>query len=148
MAERLHRTEILLEPEQHQKLADLAEREGRSLSAVVRGILKEELKRHEPDRRSGPTEPVASLLRSHAEMRARRGGLPVAVDVEALIRDMRDERDEEILAGLLVLDASFSQLTMTGQGFPTAGTDETWRLLRIRNLGMPPQLSMTLEGPF
>ena len=102
MAERLHRTEILLEPEQHQKLADLAEREGRSLSAVVRGILKESLERQEPDRRNGAPEagdPLASLRRSHKEMRARRGGSPVAVDVEALIRDMRDERDEEILAG-------------------------------------------------
>jgi hypothetical protein len=103
MAERLHRTEILLEPEQHQKLADLAEREGRSLSAVVRSILARELQRQEPTRsgRSAETgDPLVSLRRAQEEMLARRGGSPVAVDVEEMIREMREERDEEILAGL------------------------------------------------
>jgi hypothetical protein len=43
-------------------------------------------------------DPLA-LLRAQEEMLARRGGSPVAVDIEELIRRMRDERDEEILAG-------------------------------------------------
>ncbi|HKP51093.1 MAG TPA: ribbon-helix-helix protein, CopG family [Chloroflexia bacterium] len=39
MGERLYRTQILLEPEQHKALAELAKREGRSISDVVREIL-------------------------------------------------------------------------------------------------------------
>ncbi len=77
MAERLHRTEILLEPEQHQKLADLAEREGRSLSAVVRSILARELQRREPansEQSLKTGDPMSSLRRAQEEMLARRSG--------------------------------------------------------------------------
>jgi predicted HicB family RNase H-like nuclease len=43
MAERLHRTQILLEPEQHRALAEIARREGRSLSDVVREMLRQQI---------------------------------------------------------------------------------------------------------
>jgi predicted CopG family antitoxin len=40
----MYRTQILLEPEQHKDLAEIARREKRSLSDVVRGMLQKQLK--------------------------------------------------------------------------------------------------------
>jgi hypothetical protein len=39
----MHRTQILIEPELHKTLVEIAHREKRSLSAVVRGMLQEQL---------------------------------------------------------------------------------------------------------
>ncbi len=39
----MQRTQILLEPEQHQALVEIARRENRSLSDVVRGMVKKQL---------------------------------------------------------------------------------------------------------
>src|SRR5258708_7921065 len=43
MAERMHRTQILLEPEQHRTLTEIARSEGRSISDVVREMIRERL---------------------------------------------------------------------------------------------------------
>lgn len=40
MNDKLYRTQILLEPEQHQELAAIAQRENRSLSDLVREIIR------------------------------------------------------------------------------------------------------------
>lgn len=39
----MHRTQILLEPEQHKELAEIARSENRSLSDVVREMLQKQL---------------------------------------------------------------------------------------------------------
>lgn len=39
----MYRTQLLLEPEQHKALAEIARREKRSLSDVVRGMLQKQL---------------------------------------------------------------------------------------------------------
>jgi hypothetical protein len=46
-----YRAQILLEPEQHAVLADIAERENRSLSDLVRQIVAEWLKRNDETER-------------------------------------------------------------------------------------------------
>lgn len=43
MSKRVYRVQILLEPEQHRLLVDIAERENRSISELVRDILREYL---------------------------------------------------------------------------------------------------------
>ena len=43
MNQRFHRAQILLEPRQYQALAELARRESRSISAVVREVLRRHL---------------------------------------------------------------------------------------------------------
>ena len=43
MAAHKHRTQILLAPQQHQALSEIAAREGRSLSEVVREIIRQHL---------------------------------------------------------------------------------------------------------
>lgn len=42
----MHRTQILLEPEQHKALTEIAQREKRSLSDVVREMLEKQLAEH------------------------------------------------------------------------------------------------------
>ncbi len=43
MQNTMHRTQILLEPEQHQTLTEIARRENRSLSDVVREMVRQQL---------------------------------------------------------------------------------------------------------
>ena len=42
----MHRTQILLETEQHQALTDIARRENRSLSDLVREMLEKQIEEH------------------------------------------------------------------------------------------------------
>ncbi|HYO15461.1 MAG TPA: ribbon-helix-helix protein, CopG family [Thermoanaerobaculia bacterium] len=102
MAEHLQPTQILLEPEQHEKLARIASREHRTISELVREILQEELERREEDaeRQSQRLEQLEQLKRHREEMLARRGGKPLNVNVAELLNEMRDERDDEILANI------------------------------------------------
>jgi predicted DNA-binding ribbon-helix-helix protein len=52
MAERYYRAQILLEPEQHDHLREIAEREDRSISDVAREMIKRGLRAREEDRQS------------------------------------------------------------------------------------------------
>ena len=51
MAARMQRTQILLEPEQHRALTDLAQAEGRSLSDIVREFIQTQLVLREHERK-------------------------------------------------------------------------------------------------
>lgn len=101
MAERLYRAQILLEPEQHEKLVRIAGQEHRSLSEVIREIVQTELQRRENNERERQRrllEGIERVKTTRGESLARRGGEPLNVNVADLIRQMRDERDEEIFA--------------------------------------------------
>lgn len=103
MAENLHRTQILLEPEQHQALAELARREGRSISDVVRELLREQLEQRKRASESVTRRRLEALARvpEHREaMLARRGGKSLDIDLVEMLRQMREEQDERHLAGL------------------------------------------------
>jgi len=47
----LHRAQLLLEPEQHEALAEIAEREGRSISDLVREIIRQHLAQRDMEAR-------------------------------------------------------------------------------------------------
>ena len=108
MAEKKHRTQILLEPEQHKTLAEIARRERRTISDVVREMLREQLERRRKEL-GGDTRPrseqeierqlqVLERIREHHEaILARRGGKPLDFDVVEEINRAREERTEEIL---------------------------------------------------
>ena len=49
MTTRMHRTQILIEPAQHRALTEIAQREQRSLSDVVREMLQAQLKQRSQD---------------------------------------------------------------------------------------------------
>lgn len=96
MTERLYRTQVLLEPAQHRELAELAHQTGQSISNVVREAVARYLQ--EEAEKAGQGQEFFQELRAYrAGILARREGEPVAVDVTALIDEMRQEREEEVL---------------------------------------------------
>ena len=84
MAERMHRTQILLEPSQHQALGQIARREGRSVSDVVRKLVQRALEQREEERQATIARRMEAMerIRQHREeILARRGGKPLDFDV-------------------------------------------------------------------
>jgi predicted CopG family antitoxin len=105
MAERMVRTQILLEPNQHEELAEIAHREGRSVSDLVREIIREQLEQRRRMRDAEVKRHLDALdrIREHREaILARRGGKPLEKDVVEVINQMREERDAEILGNTIV----------------------------------------------
>jgi hypothetical protein len=102
MAERLHRTQVLLEPQQQRALAEIARREGRSVSDVVRTMIQMQLDQLHEQAEATLQRRIAALqrIRQHREeILAERGGVALDSDVVALIDEMREERDERNLHG-------------------------------------------------
>lgn len=100
---RMQRTQLLLEPEQHQALAEIARKEGRSISAIVREMVQRQIEQQQEMARADLERRLAALerIRRHRdEAIERRGGRPVDLDVVALIRQAREERDGRALNGL------------------------------------------------
>jgi predicted CopG family antitoxin len=101
MAERTYRTQILLEPAQHEELAELARSEGRSVSDLVREIIRERLEQRKREGRAVRERRLEALerIREHRDaILAERGGRPIDIDVVELINQMREERDAHNLA--------------------------------------------------
>jgi predicted transcriptional regulator len=101
MGERLYRAQILLEPEQHRKLVRIAGQQHRSLSEIIREIVQAELDRREKDetdRRHQLLQGIERVRLTREEILARRAGEPLQVNVADMVRQMRDERDEEVSA--------------------------------------------------
>ncbi len=98
----MHRTQLLLEPEQHQALAEIARKEGRSISDRVREMVQRLIEQRRETARADLERRLAALerIRRHRdEAIARRGGRPVDVDVVALIRQASEEQDGRALSG-------------------------------------------------
>jgi hypothetical protein len=96
MTSRMQRTQILLEPDQHRALSDLARAEGRSLSDIVREIVRAQLAQRTHEQSARRQRQLASLeqIRAHRQtILARRKELPNPAE---LIEQMRDERDAEL----------------------------------------------------
>ena len=92
-----YRAQILLEPEQHKKLAEIAARENRSVSDIVREAVAEYVVAQEKNR-DRQKEVFSRIRQLHARILERRGGKPIEIDTVELINQMREERDNEILA--------------------------------------------------
>jgi hypothetical protein len=100
MGDRLYRTQVLLESAQHQALAAIARGEGRSLSDVLREMVREQLARRQEAREAELQRDLAVLerIREHrAEILRARGGRPLDIDPVALVNEGRDEREAAIL---------------------------------------------------
>lgn len=95
----LRRAQILLEEEQHRALADIARAEGCSISELTREIIAQYLAKREASRRGSEAKALERARRLREDMRQRRGGKSLEIDVAALICEMREERDERILSG-------------------------------------------------
>jgi predicted DNA-binding protein len=96
-----YRAQILLEPEQHKKLAEIAAQAGRSVSDVVREAVAEyvviKTNEGERERRRNALEKI----RQHREEMLRENdGKPFEIDIVELINQMREERDNELLTAI------------------------------------------------
>lgn len=101
MADRLYRTQILLAPEQHKALAEIAHKEGRSISDVARqtiGLGLKQLKQSEEADLQKKLDALERIRENKNKILKRRGGKPIDIDVVELINQMREERDAHILA--------------------------------------------------
>jgi hypothetical protein len=103
MAEPLHRTQILLREDQHRALVRRAEREKTSMSELIRSLIDDELRRRDSERSERIRRRKAALdgiRKHHDEMLASRQGRPIDVDPAELVRQIREERDDELFGRL------------------------------------------------
>jgi predicted transcriptional regulator len=104
MVDRFHRTQVLLEPEQHRALTEMARREGRSVSALLREMIRLRIDPRNRAAEEARRKHLAQLetIRTHrAAALAELGGRPIDVDVVALLQTMRDERDAAVVIGTI-----------------------------------------------
>lgn len=95
MPERLYRTRILLEPEQQRVLAEIARREGRSDSDLVREMIRAQLAQRSQAEEAVRARQLPALdqIRQHGEALRERHGGPLEIDIVALLDELREERD-------------------------------------------------------
>ncbi|HLE15967.1 MAG TPA: hypothetical protein VI776_14560 [Anaerolineales bacterium] len=96
-----YRTHLLLDPDQHKNLAQLAKLEGRSISELTREFVQEGIEQRqrlfavEKQRRLQVLEKTRqvrlAIMREH-------GGVPLDVSFPDLISELREERDDQILS--------------------------------------------------
>jgi hypothetical protein len=92
-----YRAQILLEPEQHKKLAEIASRAGRSVSDVVREAVAEYvMTRSHEDQWERRRNALEKIRQHREEMLRKNGGKPFEIDVVELINQMREERDNDL----------------------------------------------------
>jgi hypothetical protein len=99
MTQPLHRTQVLLEPQQHQELTRIAKEEDRSLSDLLREMVRRDLERRREaeDRvRKERVEAIDRIRERRQEMFAMRPPDAPPLDVTEIIRLNREERDDEI----------------------------------------------------
>ena len=70
MAQTLTRTQILLEPEQHRSLQEIARREKRSLSDVVRELLRRQLAIRKQEEMAAAAQALLSDYQDDADLTA------------------------------------------------------------------------------
>jgi predicted CopG family antitoxin len=103
MTERMYRTQILLEPAQHDALAAIARREKRSVSDVVREMIRQQLEKRAQDADEELRRRLEGLerVRQHREDLLRElGGKPMDFDVVEYIRQLREERSRRAFGDL------------------------------------------------
>lgn len=98
MGQTKYRAQILLEPEQHAALRDVAEQEGRSISDVVRMAVSQWLDERRVDESLRRRLQALEQIEQHRQaILARRNGDPLEIDLAETIKQIREERDDELL---------------------------------------------------
>lgn len=95
MAQRVYRAQLLLQPEIHRRLRQIAEQENRSISDVSRELLEEALNRREQER----SVRLQSLRAAHAvaqRILQEREGRPLVVDIAEVLNQEREKRAHEL----------------------------------------------------
>ncbi len=96
MVERMHRTQILLQPAQRRALGEIAQAQGRTVSDFVREIIQQALDQREQQEDAELKRDLAALerIREHRnQILAENGGKPLDFDVVEAINQAREEQD-------------------------------------------------------
>jgi hypothetical protein len=96
----MYRAQILLDPQQHQALRELAKRQGRSISSVVREMINDRLVRLKEEQDSQLRHHLAVIDRIRDHKRAvldKRDSRRLAVDIARIIEENRAERNGSIV---------------------------------------------------
>ena len=97
--QKMHRAQILLDPEQHHTLGEIAQREGTSISEIVRTAVDQWLnERKENDVARLRLEALEQIAQHHQAILGRRNGRPIQIDLSAILEQMREERNAELLS--------------------------------------------------
>jgi hypothetical protein len=98
---KMHRAQILLEPEQHQELAEIAQERGTSISEIVRTAVREWLAERSQDEIVRQRLEALKQIEQHRKaILARREGRPLEIDIARTVEQIREERDDELLANV------------------------------------------------
>jgi hypothetical protein len=96
---KMHRAQILLEHDQHQELAQIAQREGTSISEIVRDAVSQWLAERNHDEILRRRMEALERVGQHREViLTRRDGKAIEIDVPTVIEQMREDRDDELLS--------------------------------------------------
>jgi hypothetical protein len=99
---KMHRAQILIDPEQHQALADIAQQEGTSISEIVRlAVHKWLAERHEDQVLRRQMDALEEINRHRQLILDRRDGKGLEHDLDELIEQIREERDGELITSSL-----------------------------------------------
>lgn len=98
---KMHRAQILLEPEQHQELAEIAQERGTSISEIVRTAVREWLAERSQEEIVRQRLDALKQIEQHRQaILDRREGKPLEIDLVGIIEQTREERDDELLASV------------------------------------------------
>ena len=99
---KMHRAQILIDPEQHQSLAEIAQQEGTSISAIVRRAVHHWLaERHEEQVLRRQMDALQEIGQHRQAILDRRAGKPLEIDLVEIVEQMREERDGELFTSVL-----------------------------------------------
>jgi hypothetical protein len=94
------RIRLLLKPEQHHALAQLAWQEGRNISEIAREIIQEGIERRQLLPVTQREQRMQALQKARQVRQAilqERGGVPLDLNLSEKIADLREKRDDQIL---------------------------------------------------
>jgi hypothetical protein len=99
---KLYRAQILLAAEQREALIEIARHTGMSVSGIVRDAVQDWLVEHGEEELIRHRLEDLEIIRAHRQAwLVRRGGKPLEIDVAGVIEQMRRERDDELIVGIL-----------------------------------------------
>ena len=94
---KMHRAQILLEPDQHQKLTEIAQREDTSISEIVRTAVQKWLnEREDAEVLRQRLEALEQVNQHRQAILSRRKGKLLEIDLTATIDQIRGDRDDEL----------------------------------------------------
>lgn len=96
---KMQRAQILLYPEQHDALAEIAQRDGTSISDIVRTAIEAWLEERRQDESMHRRLEALDTIQAHRQaLLDRRNGQPLNFDPADFIERMREERGDELLS--------------------------------------------------